>query len=88
VASGVSATGAPAAAGAGAAIAAGYVAVGDPTVGRSVAPQLWKVHPRGPSQNIPIRASNGMTCPYLGEIGVGWGRGFSPVVFPAPLILV
>ena len=57
-------------------------------VGRGVAPQLWTAHPRGPSQNIPIRASKGMICPDLGEIGFGRGRGFSQVVFPAPLLLV
>jgi len=28
-----------------------------------------------------------MICPDLGEIGLGRGRGFSPVVFPAPLLL-
>jgi len=44
------------------------VAVGVLTVGRGVAPQLWTAHPWGPSQNIPIRASKGMTCPDLGEI--------------------
>jgi len=64
------------------------VAVGGLTVGRGVAPQLWTAHPRGPSQNIPIRASKGMICPDLGEIGFGRGRGFSPVVFPTPLLLV
>jgi len=64
------------------------VAVGGPTVGRGVAPQLWTAHPRGPSQNIPIRASKGMTCPDLGEVGFGRGRAFSPVVFPAPLLLI
>ena len=64
------------------------VAVGGLTVGRGVAPELWTAHPRGPSQNIPIRASKGMICPYLGEIGFGRGRGFSPVVFPTPLLLV
>ena len=37
-------------------------------------------------KNIPIRASKGMTCPDLGEIGFGRGRGFSPVVFPAPYL--
>ena len=57
-------------------------------VGRSVAPQLWPAHLRRPSQNITIRASKGMTCPDLGEIGFGRGRGFSQVVFPAPLLLV
>jgi len=56
----------------------------------------WKG--RGPSavdsapsrrpQNIPIRASEGMTCPNLREIGSGRGRGFSLVVFPTPLLLV
>ena len=51
-------------------------------------PSAWTAHPRGPSQNIPIRASKGMTCPDLGEIGFGRGRGFSQVVFPAPLLLV
>jgi len=65
-----------------------FVAVGGLTVGRGVAPQLWTAHPRGPSQNIPIQASKGMICPDLGEIGFGRGRGFSPVVFPAPLLLV
>ena len=53
-----------------------------------MAPQLCTAHPRGPSQNIPIRASKGMTCPDLGEIGFGRGRAFSQVVFPAPLLLV
>jgi len=57
-------------------------------VGRGVAPQLWPAHPWRPSQNITIRASKGMTCPDLGEIGFGRRRGFSPVVFPAPLLLV
>jgi len=64
------------------------VAVGGPTVGRGVAPQLWTAHSRGQSPSIPIRASKGITCPDLGEIGFGRGRGFSPVVFPAPLVLV
>jgi len=64
------------------------VAVGGPTVGRGVAPQLWTAHTRGQSPNIPIRASKGMICPDLGEIGFGRGRGFSPVVFPVPLLLV
>ena len=64
------------------------VAVGDLTVERGVAPQLWTAHPWGPSQNIPIRASKGMTCPDHGEIGFGRGRGFTPVVFPTPLLLV
>jgi len=40
--------------------------------GMGVAPQLWTAHPRGPSQNIPIRASKGMTCPDLGEIRDFW----------------
>jgi len=40
--------------------------------------------PGGPSQNIPIRASKGVTCPDLGEIGFGRGRGFSPVVSLPP----
>jgi len=66
----------------------GFVAVGGPTVGRGVAPRLWTAHPRRPSQNIPIRASKGMTCPDLGEIGFGRGRGCSPAVFPAPLLHV
>jgi len=65
-----------------------FVAVGGPTVGRGVAPQLWTAHPRGPPQNIPIRASNGMTCPHLRDIGIGPGRGLSPVIFPTPLLLV
>jgi len=65
-----------------------FVAVGGAPVGRGVAPQLWTAHPRGPFQNIPIRASKGMTCPDLGEIGFGRGRGFYQVVFPAPLLLV
>ena len=64
------------------------VAVGGSPVGRGVAPQLWTARPRGPSQNIPIRASKGMNCPDLGEIGFRRGRGFSQVVFPAPLLLV
>jgi len=64
------------------------VAVGGLTVGRGVAPQLCTAHPREPSQNIPIRASKGMICPDLGEIGFGRGRGFSPVDFPTPLLLV
>jgi len=29
-----------------------------------------------------------MICPDLGQIGFGRGRGFSPVVFPTPLLLV
>jgi len=64
------------------------VAVGGPTAGRGAAPQLWTAHPRGRPQNIPIRASKGMTCPNLREIGSGRGRGFSLVVFPTPLLLV
>ena len=52
------------------------------------APQLWTTHPREHPQNIPIRASKGMTCPNLREIGSGRGRGVSFVVFPAPLLLV
>jgi len=47
------------------------VTVGGATVGRGAAPQLWTAHPRGPSQNIPIRASKGMACPDLGETGFG-----------------
>jgi len=39
-------------------------------------------------QNILVRASKGMTCPNLREIGSGRGRGFSLVVFPTPLLLV
>jgi len=64
------------------------VVVGGLTVGRGVAPQLCTAHPLEPSQNIPMRASKGMTCPDLGEIGFGRRRGFSPVVFPTPLLLV
>jgi len=64
------------------------VAVGDSAVGRGVAPQLWTAYPRGPSQHIPIRASKGMTCPDLREIGFGRGRGFSLVVFPTPLLII
>jgi len=64
------------------------LAVGGPPIGRGAAPQLWTAHPRRPSQNIPIWANKGMTCPDLGEIGFGRGRGFSPVVFPTPLLLV
>jgi len=45
-------------------------------------------HTPGPPQNIPIRASAGMTCPDLREIGSGGGRRFSPAVFPTPLLLV
>jgi len=44
--------------------------------------------PSGRPQIIPIRASKGMTCPNLREIGSGRGRGFSLVVFPTPLLLV
>jgi len=44
--------------------------------------------PPGGPQNIPIRASKGITCPNLREIGSGRGRGFSLVVFPTPLLLV
>ena len=44
--------------------------------------------PSGRPQNIPIRASKGMTCPNLREIGSGRGRGFSLVVFPTPLLPV
>jgi len=44
--------------------------------------------PSGRPQNIPIRASKGMTCPNLREIGSVRGRGFSLVVFPTPLLLV
>ena len=64
------------------------VAVGGSARGRGVAPQLGAAHPRGPPQNIPIRASKGMTCPNLREIGSGRGRGFSPVDFPTTLLLV
>jgi len=64
------------------------VAVGGSAVGRGVAPQLCTAHPRGPPQDIPIRASTGMNCPDLGEIGFGRGGGFSSVVFPPPLLLV
>ena len=49
-----------------------------------MAPQLCTAHTRGPSQNIPIRASKGMTCADLGEIGFGRGRGFFPSGFPNP----
>jgi len=66
----------------------GCVAVGGSAVGRGVAPQPWTAHPRGHPQNISIRASKGMTCPNLREIGSGRGRGFSLVVFPTPLLLV
>jgi len=55
---------------------------------RGAAPQLWTEHPRGHPQNISIRASEGMTRPNLRRIGSGRGRGFSPVVFPTPLVLV
>jgi len=44
--------------------------------------------PGGRPKNIPIRASKGMTSPDLGEIGFCRGRGFSPVVFQTPLLLV
>jgi len=44
--------------------------------------------PPGRPQNVPIRASKGMTCPNLREIGSGRGRGSSLVVFPTPLLLV
>jgi len=44
--------------------------------------------PSGRPQNIPIRASKGMTCPNLREIGSGRGRGFSLLVFPTPVLLV
>ena len=44
--------------------------------------------PRGHPQNIPIRASKGMTRPNLREIGSARGRGSSLVVFPTPLLLV
>jgi len=64
------------------------VAVGGSAAGRGVAPQLRAAHPRGPPQNIPIRASKGMTCPNLRDIGSGQGRGFSPVMVPTPLLLV
>ena len=66
----------------------GCVAAGGPALGRGVAHQLWTAHPRGPPQNIPIRASTGMSCPNLREIGSRRGRGVSPVVFPTPLLLV
>ena len=56
--------------------------------GRGATPQLWTAHPRGRPQNIPIRASKGMTCPNLREIGSGRGWGFSLVVFPTSLLLV
>ena len=78
-----------------AAAAAGAALLGDKCGGRGS--DSWKgrgpsavysTPPRGPSQNIPIRASKGMTCPDLGEIGFGRGRGFSQVVFPTPLLLV
>jgi len=39
--------------------------------------------PRGHPQIIPIRASAGMTCPNLREIGSGRGRGF-PQWFSQP----
>jgi len=39
-------------------------------------------------QNIPIRASKGMTCPNHREIGSGRWWGFSLVVFPTPLLHV
>jgi len=65
-----------------------FVAVGGSAVGKGVSPQLWTASPRGPSLNTPIRASKGMTCRDLEEIGFGRGRGFSPVVFPTPLRLV
>jgi len=61
---------------------------GGSAAGRGAAPQLWTAHPRGHPQNIPIRASKGMTCSNLREIGPGRGRGFSLVVFPTPLLLV
>jgi len=57
-------------------------------VGSGVAPQLCRAHPRGPPQNISIWATTGMTCPNLREIVSGRGRGFSPVIFPTPLLLV
>jgi len=66
----------------------GCVAVRSPTVGRGLAPQLWTAHPLGLSHNIPIRASKGMACLDLGEIGFGLGWGFFPVVFPTPLLLL
>ena len=62
--------------------------LGGSAAGKGAAPQLWTAHPRGHPQNIPIRASKGMTCPNLREIGSGRGRGFSLVVFPTPLLLV
>jgi len=62
--------------------------LGGSAAGRGAAPQLWTAHPRAHPQNIPIRASKGMTCPNLREIGSGRGRGFSLVVFPTPLLLV
>ena len=40
-------------------------------------------HTPGPPQNIPIRASAGMTCPNLRKIGSGGGRGF-PQCFSEP----
>jgi len=61
---------------------------GGSAAGSGAALQLWTAHPRGHPQNIPIRASKGMTCPNLREIGSGRGRGFSFVVFPTPLLLV
>ena len=36
----------------------------------------------------PCRRIVGIPTPDLGQIGFGRGRGFSPVVFPAPLLLV
>ena len=61
---------------------------GGSAAGTGAARQLGTAHPRGRPQSIPIRASKGMTCPNLGEIGSGRGRGFSLVVFPNPLLLV
>jgi len=61
---------------------------GVPRLAGGAAPQMWTAHPRGHPQNIPIRACKGMTCPNLRQIGSGRGRGFSLVVFPAPLLLV
>jgi len=59
------------------------VAVGGLTVGRGVAPQLWTAHPRGPSQNIPIRASKGMIFQISGRSDSVGGGAF-PQWFSQP----
>ena len=66
----------------------GCVAVGGFRGWKGRGPSAVDSTPPGRPQTIPIRASKGMTCPNLREIGSGRGRGFSLGVFPTPLLLV